>query len=65
MHVCKNLIKVKRKRQEEQKTKICQLEKELEYLCDKIHELEHRIAQLEIHQIRKDYEKWQNDVVEF
>lgn len=50
MRVCKNLIRAKRNRQEEQKVKICQLEKELEYLYEKIHELEHRIVQLEIHQ---------------
>ena len=43
----RNLIKARRNRQ---KDKICQLEKELEHLYEKIHELEHRVVQLEIHQ---------------
>ena len=46
----RNLIKAKRNRQEEQKAKICQLEKELACLYEKVHELEHRVVQLEIHQ---------------
>ena len=50
MRVCKSLIKAKKSRQDEQKEKICNLEKELECLYEKIRELEHRIVQLEIYQ---------------
>ena len=48
MRACKNLIRAKKSRQDEQKERIRYLEKEVQRLYEDIRELQQRVTQLEI-----------------
>lgn len=48
MRACKNLIRARKSRQEEQKERIHCLEREVMQLEEVVRELQHRVTQLEI-----------------